>query len=135
MRGFSSGAVRRGTAVRSYRIAAAVALALASISGYAQIPLKPSPVTPSAQTTQAFLDVLAAGTSDALYGVAVLSKHPSPPERAALDALGVRVLTPLHGTAYRVRVRKGVDPTALAASPLAPLLHLLGAENRVEPRL
>ena len=117
------------------RLSAAVTLMLAVFPGYAQIPIKPSPLTPSPATTAEFFNALAAGTQEALHGLAMLPKHPSPSERNALDALGVRVLSPLHGTAYRVRVRKDADPAALAANPLAPLLHLLDAKNRAEHRL
>ena len=67
--------------------------------------------------------------------MATFTRHPSPDERKTLDAAGLRVLSPLQGATYRVRVEKHFDPAALKIPDLRVALIALAPEDRVEPAI
>src|SRR5207253_1335828 len=87
------------------------------------------------ETTADFQRALKDMPGGSRYGVATFSRHVTTQDRKALEAAGIRVLSPLQGTAYRVRVEKRLDKHFLQSSSLKPRLLELKPENRVEPRL
>ncbi len=112
-----------------------VVLGYGGYPALAQIPMPTRTVLPSRDTTTEFFTALKAASGDAAHGLATFPTHPTVEERRSLEALGVRVLTPLLGTTYRVRVEKRTDSRALARSKLRPNLVRLNAQDRVHPDL
>lgn len=125
-------------AVHSRTLRAFLLIVVLGHGGYpalAQIPMPTRTVLPSRDTTTEFFTALKAVSGDAAHGLATFPTHPTFEERRSLEALGVRVLTPLLGTTYRVRVEKRTDSRALARSKLRPNLVRLNAQDRIHPDL
>ena len=124
-------ASRRAAVIRG---SLAFAVALAAAHAAAQVPLKSREVAPSIESTHAFIAAVTR-SSNARHGLATFNRHVSADDRAGLERIGVRVLSPFYGTTYRVRVGPQIDSNALLASPLEPRLLLLEANDRINPIL
>lgn len=117
--------------------AAFLAMALGQVGCpvLAQIPLPSRTVLPSAETTTEFLKAFRISSAETEHALATFVRHPSPEERRSLEASGIRVLAPLVGTTYRVRVDKRVNVRAASLVQLKASLTRLTAEDRVDPNL
>ena len=119
----------------SGRLLLLAALALTTYPLLGQVQLKSGTVSTSADTTTEFVTALKAASGPALYGLATFSRHPTSEDRKAVRAAGIRLLSPLQGTTYRVRVEKRLDGRFLEYSDLKPQLLRLNPQDRVEPKL
>jgi hypothetical protein len=110
-------------------------IALNGAPAVAQVQLQSRTLDPSMRTTAVFADTLNATSAEALHALATFSRQPTAEDRVSLEASGVRVLTPLQGTTYRVRVTKGLDARALRLPDLTVNLIELTPEDRVAPAI
>ncbi len=110
-------------------------LFLAPLTFAGQVTLKSrGAVVVSVATTNEFFDALQTHPGLALHGLVMFSQHPGASQRARLRKAGIHVLTPVQGTAYRVRVAKDAS-RVYTTDNLTPQFLLLVPEDRVEPEL
>lgn len=106
-----------------------------AVQDSAAVQLSPRRVIVSPTTMAAFLRALQDTAPQALHGVALLRRNPTPEERAELARRGVTLLPALSGRIYRVRVAAQVDTAAASVRALVAGLTLLQPADRVAPPL
>jgi hypothetical protein len=99
----------------------------------ALIELPSGPFALTDQTTSQFFTALAEGPHPHLFGVASFARHPTQEERLELAALGLEVISPLQGVAFRVRVDREFRLNLQGSDPPVTALGMLRPQDRVSP--
>jgi subtilisin family serine protease/translation initiation factor IF-1 len=99
------------------------------------VPLNSGAVEPSNKTTEEFISAFETTPGPSQHGLATFSRQLTEDDYKSLTEAGLQVLSPFHGTTYRVRVEKRVNMDALQGRKLTVQLIRLQPQDRVRAEI